>query len=77
MKKLNDQKRLSRGVSADMSPEAVYRRLMITAELHELASLLREAKPATAPVGAEKECRASQADSLWTKSCSTASSAPT
>jgi hypothetical protein len=46
---MTEQKRKSRGVSADMSPEAVYRRLMITAELHELASLLGEAKPTSAP----------------------------
>jgi hypothetical protein len=59
MDKLTDQKRRSRGVSADMSPDAVYRRLMITAELHELASLLREAKPTSPPVRAGSKSKAS------------------
>ena len=35
-----DQKALSRGVSSDMSPEAIARRLRIVSELYDLARVL-------------------------------------
>lgn len=39
-----EAKRLSRGISTDMSPEAVSRRLEIAGELFELAAWLGKAK---------------------------------
>ncbi|MBK8977372.1 MAG: hypothetical protein IPM29_15785 [Planctomycetes bacterium] len=47
-----DAKRASRGVSADMSPAAILRRLEIVGELSELASVLARAErvgPAAQP----------------------------
>ena len=40
----DQQKRLSRGFSTDMSPEAISRRLDIVVELADLARVLGEAK---------------------------------
>ncbi len=39
-----DDKLLSKGISGDMSPEAIARRLEILAELYDLAKCLRKAR---------------------------------
>jgi hypothetical protein len=39
-----DYKALSRGISRDMSPHAVARRLQIASELYDVATLLRKSR---------------------------------
>jgi hypothetical protein len=44
-----DYKELSRGVSTDMSPEAIARRLQIAGELYELVKALERAERVNGP----------------------------
>ena len=47
----DEAKRRSRGISTDMSPDAILRRIEIVSELYDMWRTLQQSRPVAAPAG--------------------------